>query len=80
MDLTTFDDAKLIAGGGLEYLAGGVVPLRIGYRYDDGHEVHSLTGGIGYVDAKFGADLSIAQEIDGGDGTELLLGIRYHVQ
>lgn len=83
VDLSTFDGIGVLAGGGLEYLAGGVVPLRVGYRYDGGREIHSVSGGIGYVDRQVGVDLSLRQHVKGDAGrqdTRLVFSVRYHAQ
>lgn len=80
VDLTTYDQAEWTAGGGVEYLAGGQVPLRVGYAFDHGRHVHTVTGGLGYVDQKVGLDLSLAQDVSGGSETRLLAAIRYFVQ
>lgn len=80
VDMTTFDSAMIIAGGGVEWLAGGTFPVRAGYQYDQGRDSHLVTGGLGYVDQKFGVDLSIAQGVSGSDETRLLLGVRYFVR
>jgi len=71
---------ELLAGGGLEYFAGGSVPLRLGYRYEQGGAAHFLTGGIGYVESRVSVDVAMRQGISGAAGTELLLAFRYHVQ
>jgi hypothetical protein len=72
--------AKLLAGGGLEYLAQGTIPLRAGYMYDTGREQHSVTGGLGYVTQQFGAQFGLRQTVSGVKETTLLLGIQYFVQ
>ena len=82
VDLTTFDKAELLFGIGLEYLAAESVPLRLGYRRDQGRSLNQITASIGYVDQKFGIDLALRQDIahDGGNDSQLLLNLRYHVQ
>ncbi len=80
VDLSTYDHAEWTAGGGLEYLAGGQVPLRGGYAYDHGRRVHTVTGGVGYVDQKVGVDISLSQDVRGASETRLLAAIRYFVQ
>ena len=80
-DITTFDHATYIAGGGVELLIGDSLPLRMGYRHDTGRGAGRLTGSIGYVDQTFGVDLAFQQPVTGPDsGTELLLSVRYQVQ
>ncbi len=79
-DLTTFDDPEVLFGVGAEYLAGGSVPIRVGYRRDFGREMHQLTAALGYIDTKFGIDLGLRQDIGSTPrDTQLLLSIRYHV-
>jgi hypothetical protein len=72
--------AKLQFGGGLEYLAEGTIPVRVGYMYDTGRLQHAVSGGFGYVDQRFGAQLSIRQTVAGGKETTLLMALQYFVQ
>lgn len=81
-DLTTFDETRVIFGAGAEVLLGEKIPLRVGYRRDDGRGLDQITAALGYVDRQLGADLALRQDI-GGDGprrSELLFSFRYHVQ
>jgi hypothetical protein len=71
---------KLQFGGGLEYLAQGTIPVRVGYMYDTGRLQHAISGGFGYVDQRFGAQLSIRQTVSGGKETTLLAALQYFVQ
>jgi hypothetical protein len=70
----------LLVGGGIEYLASGLAPLRFGYAYDQGRDQSFLTGGLGFVDPRFGAQLSLRQSINGRGETSLFLGVQYFVQ
>lgn len=74
-----FGSPKLFMGTGVEYLAGGISPLRIGYAYDQGRAGHYVTGGVGYVDARFGVQLGLRQRVSGASETNLLLSIQYYV-
>lgn len=75
-----FDGAKLQAGGGLEYLVQGAIPVRFGYLFDQGREQHAITGGIGYVDQRFGAIFGMRQTVSGSKETNLMLSLQYFVQ
>jgi len=78
-DFTTYQETSLRGMGGVELLAGGQYPIRIGYRYDDGQSSHALSGGVGYVAREFSFDLS-ARRIFGEEGvTVFFLGFKYHV-
>lgn len=81
VDLTTFESAELILGGGLEYLAADSVPIRVGYRRDNGRDIHQFTASVGYVDRSFGIDFGLRRDIasDTND-TQMVLNFRYHVQ
>ncbi len=81
VDLSTWENNELIWGGGAEYLAGGSVPLRLGYRREEGRDLHQITGAIGWVDQSMGVDFSIRQDIASDTSeTEMMVSFRYHVQ
>jgi hypothetical protein len=82
VDLNThkaFDGVKIVTGGGVEYLAQGVAPLRLGYLYDQGRGQHGITGGVGFVDQRVGVHLSLRQMVAGGKETTLMLAVQYFV-
>jgi hypothetical protein len=78
-DFTTYADTtyRLMVGG--EYLLGSF-PLRAGYRYDRGQENHSLSLGVGYVDPRFGFELSVRRVIEGPTATAVTIGFTYHLE
>jgi hypothetical protein len=78
-DLSSFKQAKLLVGGGAEYLTGPGLPVRLGYRYDSGRRIHVVSGGTGYTSQSFGLDLSLQQEVSGGKDTRLMAAIRIYV-
>lgn len=83
-DLSTFynDDGGLRPeaqfGGAVEVFISGV-PIRAGYSFDTGRDIHYITAGLGYVTDEWGLDFSYRQQIVGDDDTWLLLGFRYFV-
>jgi hypothetical protein len=79
VDLSTFETAKVVLGGGVQYVPGNIVPLRLGFQYDGGRRSSSLTAAAGYTQAKFGVDLALRQDFGRDRGTQLLLAVRYHV-
>lgn len=76
----SFSGPKILAGGGLEFLASGVIPLRGGYQYDQGRKQHSVTGGLGFVDSSFGIQVSLRQVVSGGKESTLMGALQYFVQ
>lgn len=83
VDLNThksFDAAKLLVGGGIEFLAQGVIPLRAGYLYDQGRDQHGVTAGLGYVDQRVGIQFGLRQMVAGGNETTLMGALQYFVQ
>lgn len=79
-DLTSFDDPKIIAGGGVEYVAAGQVPIRAGYRRDQGRDLNQITASTGYATPKFAAEMSLRQTLGSEKETYLLFMIRYAVK
>ena len=80
VDPRTFDRTRLYAGGGVEYLAAGSVPLRLGYSWDQGRQLHVVTGGLGYIERKVGVDISIRQQVSGGSDTTVMASLRYFIE
>lgn len=80
VDFTTFGNARPRAMLGAEYLVADHVPLRLGYRYDDGMRVHAVSAGLGYVDRKFSIELGGRRDIVGDHpSTMLTLGLRFFI-
>jgi hypothetical protein len=83
-DLSTFTDPdgsmrpEALFGGALEVFVSGV-PIRAGYSFDTGRDIHYVTAGIGYVTDQFGVELSWRQQVIGDDNTWLLASFRYFV-
>lgn len=83
-DLSTFQEVdgslrpEALLGGAVEVFLSGV-PIRAGYSFDTGRDIHYVTAGLGYVTDEWGLDLSYRQQVAGDDDTWLLLGFRYFV-
>lgn len=69
---------EAVFGGAVEVFVSGV-PIRAGYSFDTGRDIHYVTAGLGYVTSDWGLDFSWRQQIVGDDDTWLLLGFRYFV-
>jgi len=83
-DLSTFHEAdgamrpEALLGGAVEIFVQGV-PIRAGYSFDSGRDLHYVTAGLGYVTEQLGVDLSWRQQVVGDDDTWLLASFRYFV-
>jgi hypothetical protein len=53
--------ARYMAGG--EYFVAERIPLRLGYRYDDGTRSHAVSFGVGYVDRKWSVELGVRRDV-----------------
>jgi len=78
-DFTTWDQTKMRAMAGGELLLGDHFPMRAGYRYDDGPKSHSISGGLGYVDTQFGAEIAVRRVVNGEPVTAIVFGFSYHL-
>ncbi|MBI5535429.1 MAG: hypothetical protein HY898_22055 [Deltaproteobacteria bacterium] len=79
-DFTTWQRTTARLMGGFEYLAGDHVPLRLGYRYDDGGKAHAVSGGIGYIDPQFAIDISARRYVAGEKATAVMFTLQYFVE
>lgn len=72
------DDLMMRYMGGAEYFIASAFPIRVGYRYDQLLDTHSVTAGVGYIARQFGTELSVRQDVYGERlHTWLALTIRY---
>ena len=78
-DFTTWDRTTVRAMAGGEFLAGDHFPLRVGYRYDDGAKSHSISGGLGYIDTQFAAEIAVRRVVSGEAATAIVFGFSYHL-
>jgi opacity protein-like surface antigen len=79
-DFTTWQRTTARVMGGFEYLAGDHVPLRLGYRYDEGARAHAVSGGLGYVDPQFSIDISARRYVVGEKATAVMFTVQYFVE
>ncbi|MEM8609141.1 MAG: hypothetical protein AAGF92_18710 [Myxococcota bacterium] len=63
VDLSTFEKNELLIGFGAEFIASERVPLRIGYRRDNGRSFNQITAGAGYLQGRFGIEFSLRQTL-----------------
>lgn len=78
-DFTTYDQTKVRAMAGGEFLAADHFPLRAGYRYDEGMKSHSISGGLGYIDTQFAAEIAVRRVVSGDAATAVVFGFSYHL-
>jgi hypothetical protein len=57
-----------------------MVPLRIGYRRDQGRNLNQITAGAGFNKGKIGAEMALRQDIGARKETYLLFMMRFVVQ
>jgi hypothetical protein len=83
-DLSTFYNLdgslrpEAVFGGGIEVFVSGI-PIRAGYSFDTGRDLHYVTAGLGYITDEFGIDVSWRQQVVGDDDTWLVATFRYFV-
>lgn len=75
-----FDGTKMLVGGGIEYMVGGLVPLRAGYQYDAARAQNAISGGLGFVDPRFALQASFRQTVSHGNETSLFFAAQYFVK
>jgi len=77
-DFTTFQKDQVRASAGAELFLGEHIPLRAGYRYDQGTNTHALSAGIGYIGQQWSAEYSARRDVVGSyPATMMSLSLRY---
>jgi opacity protein-like surface antigen len=67
-------------GAGAEYKVGGVVPLRLGYRFDEGAKLNTLSFGSGYVGQEFAVEASVKRTVSNPGATTMFLSVAYYLE
>jgi len=70
--------ARVMAGG--EYLLINHIPLRAGYRYDQGANSHALSAGVGYIAREFSIEASVRRTVAGPAATMIFFGAAYFLE
>ena len=80
VDFTTYTTPKGRAMVGGEVLVADHIPLRGGYRFDQGTKTHALSLGAGYVDKRFSIDVAGRRDIVGDNpSTVISIGLRFFI-
>lgn len=79
-DFTSYQDTTVRIMGGGELLVADAIPLRGGYRFDQGAESHAISGGFGYLAREFSADLSVRRTVAGPSATTIVIGLAYFLE
>ncbi|MEP7122336.1 MAG: hypothetical protein ABJE95_15550 [Byssovorax sp.] len=70
--------ARIMAGG--EYLAGDHFPIRLGYRFDQGAKLHTLSAGLGYISNEFSIEASVKRTLSQPGVTTIIVGVAYFLE
>ncbi len=70
--------ARVMAGG--EYLIAGSFPIRVGYRYDQGADNHSVSAGFGYITREFSIEASVRRAVEEQGPTTVVIGLAYFLE
>lgn len=79
-DLNSWGAPTARINAGAEYAIGERFPIRLGYRWDQGAESHSLSGGLGYVTKEFSIEASVRRALNETGPTTVVIGLAYHLE
>jgi len=79
-DIGSWDKPTARFGVGAEYVAVGVVPIRAGYRFDQGAKLHTASIGTGYVGPIFSIEGAVKRTLAREGETMLVFSIAYHLE
>lgn len=79
-DLTSWNKPTARVGIGGEYVIASVVPIRLGYKFDQGAKLHTLSAGTGYVGPVFSAEATVKRTISNPGETMMVFSLAYHLE
>lgn len=79
-DLNSWSKPTARVGAGAEYVAAGIVPIRAGYRFDQGAKLHTLSIGTGYVGPIFSIEAAVKRTLASPGATAMVFSIAYHLE
>src|SRR6185369_7543616 len=65
---------------GAEYVIAESFPIRLGYRFDQGADQHSLSLGFGYVTREFSAEAAVRRALDERGPTTVVISLAYFLE
>jgi hypothetical protein len=80
-DFDSYSTTALRAMAGGEYLVADHYPLRLGYRFDQGANVHFLSAGVGYVGKEFSVEAAVRRSLSTTiNATTVVLGLTFFLE
>ena len=80
VDLSTFEKNELLGGGGVQFIAGEKIPLRVGYRRDGGRGLNQFTASAGFNQGKFAVEAALRQTLGSQKESYIMIVTRFVVQ
>jgi hypothetical protein len=65
---------------GAEYLLIDHIPLRVGYRFDQGNKWSTLSAGLGYIGTQFSLEASVKRTLHDPGATALIFSAAYFLE
>lgn len=79
-DLNSWDKPTARVGAGAEYLVAGVVPIRAGYRFDQGAKLNTVSLGSGYIGTFFSIEAAVKRTISSPGATTMVFSVAYFLE
>ncbi|MFT3766552.1 MAG: hypothetical protein QM820_13715 [Minicystis sp.] len=78
-DIGSWDKPTARVGVGAEYVVSGMVPIRAGYRFDQGGKLHTVSLGTGYIHPVFSIEAAVKRTISNPGETSMVFSLAYHL-
>lgn len=79
-DLTSWGKPTARLGVGGEYLVADHVPIRLGYRFDQGAKLHTLSAGLGYIAPEFSIEGTVKRSLSDPGVTTMIFSVAYFLE
>ncbi|APR83126.1 Hypothetical protein A7982_08475 [Minicystis rosea] len=78
-DIGSWDKPTARVGAGAEYVISGMVPVRAGYKFDQGGKLHTLSVGTGFIHPIFSVEATVKRTLSNPGATSMVFSIAYHL-
>jgi opacity protein-like surface antigen len=79
-DLTSWGKPTARFMGGGEYLVADHVPIRLGYRFDQGAKLHTVSAGLGYISPQFSIEGTVKRSLSQPGLTTMIFSVAYFLE
>lgn len=79
-DLNSWEKVTARLGAGAEFIVAGIVPIRGGYRFDQGAKLSTVSLGTGYIGSFFSIEGAVKRTLSSPGATTMIFSVSYFLE